>query len=320
MMRLIDLAWASVVVVIFVVVASCSARPTDHSGGDPATPPPLPPPTTVLEQVQRSAPAASRVAAADLTVTGIELFTITPSPPISDDAYPGGTLVGVAGGLGGKRLEDRDLLRAVIDARPDAHTLARVALRVAQREGEILDAPLSEAQRVAKVRPPRLTRDSLDFWVWTTEVPRLTEHGKLDLATGLLELEPPPMSPAATLQYALDSLAGPSASVHVRAIRILAEACADPIAQAGLLGALANHPRVKSRAAVADALHKCGAVAVTPLISAMERDRSGLVRAQAATALGRLADARARPPLAKAAKGEDPNLSFAARNALKKLP
>jgi HEAT repeat protein len=44
-----------------------------------------------------------------------------------------------------------------------------------------------------------------------------------------------------------------------------------------------------------------------------------MVRSRAATALGRVGDKRARPALAKAAKSEDANLSWAANNALKKL-
>jgi HEAT repeat protein len=51
----------------------------------------------------------------------------------------------------------------------------------------------------------------------------------------------------------------------------------------------------------------------------MEHDRSGVVRTRAASALGKLGDARARPALAKAARGEDADLAWTAGNALKKI-
>ena len=52
----------------------------------------------------------------------------------------------------------------------------------------------------------------------------------------------------------------------------------------------------------------------------MQHDRSPLVRRQAAMALGRIGDARARPALAKAARGDDGDLAWTASNALKKIP
>jgi HEAT repeat protein len=51
----------------------------------------------------------------------------------------------------------------------------------------------------------------------------------------------------------------------------------------------------------------------------MEKDKSAMVRTRAASALGRLGDGRARPALAKAARSEDANLVWAAKNSLGKL-
>jgi hypothetical protein len=327
MPRLTNLLRASA----FVAVA-CTSHPTDTSGGSagnqgsqaapaspPRSPPPAPKPTTVLEQVQHSAPAGARVAPADITVSGIELFVVTDPRPVPDGEYAGGTLVGVVGGLGGKRLEGPDLLRAVIDGKPDRKTLARIALRVAQSDGELLDTPTDDEQRRAKVRPPTIARTALVFWVLTTEVPRILERGKLDLKTGALELSPLPISHDKAIENAITSLTGVSVSMHARAARALADACAEPRPKAALLSALGTHPRAESRAAVADAVHKCGADAVGPLIDAMEHDKSALVRSRAASALGKVGDKRATPALAKAAKSEDANLVWAANNALKKL-
>jgi hypothetical protein len=327
MLRLIDVLWASVL-----LAASCTSHQADNTGGPagpagqgsqtvapPAPPPAPPPPTSVLEQVQHGAPAGVRVAAAGITITGIELFVLTDSKPVPDDGYTGGTLVGVVGGLGGKTLEGRELVRAVIAAKPNPKTLARVALLVAQNDAELLGAPDNPEQRKAKVRPPVIAHNTLMFWVSTTEVPRLLEKAKLDLATGALELSALPISHDKAIANAIASLTGVSVSMHTRAIKTLADACAEPKPRAALLGALASHPRTQSRAAVADAAHKCGTAAVGPLIDAMEHDKSALVRTQAAGALGRVGDPRARPALAKAAKSEDANLAWAANNALKKL-
>ena len=142
----------------------------------------------------------------------------------------------------------------------------------------------------------------------------------MDLATGALRHEPLPRPRADAIQHAIAALAGPSARTHAAAARALAAVCDDPIAQAALLANLANHPRVRTRAAVAGVIGRCGAAALVPLISAMERDASGLVRSEAALALGRLGESRARPALARAAKSEDANLAWAAKAALKKLP
>jgi len=313
------------------VAAACGTHPTE--GGSQAGSGERPVPvdaagapqraaaTSVLEQVKRWAPATATVAPADLAVTGVELFTLTEREPPAEDAYARGTLVGVVGGLGGAIVQDRDLVRAVIAGKPEPRTLAQVALRVARRDDELVEVPTTPAQRKARIRPPVITREGLVFWVWTPEDgPRSTERGQLDLATGALDLHLLPVPRPEALKNAIGTLAGPSVRRHKQAIRALADACSDPLAEAALRQALMRHPLVRTRAAVADAMHRCGPAALSPLISAMERDASGLVRSAAATALGRIGDKGARTALAKAAKSEDANLVWAAQNALKKLP
>jgi hypothetical protein len=326
MPRLIDVVWASAV-----AAASCNSHQPETTGGAAGssdhgsqadaqvTQPPPPQPTSVLEQVRRSAPAGARAAVADITVAGVELFVLTDGKPVPDGAYAGGTLVGVAGGIGGKILDGRELMTAVIAGKPDKQTLARVALRIAQSDAELLDAPTDDQQRKARVRPPTIARNNLVFWVLTTEVPRLIERGKLDLTTGAFELTALPVSHAKAIENAIASLTGVSVSMHAKAARTLAESCDEPRAKAALLSALGTHPRAESRAEVADVVHKCGADAVAPLTDTMENDKSAMVRSRAASALGRVGDKRARPALAKAAKSEDANLAWAANNALKKL-
>ncbi|HEU4727924.1 MAG TPA: HEAT repeat domain-containing protein, partial [Kofleriaceae bacterium] len=266
----------------------------------------------------RSAAPSVRVGPAELSVPGVDLFSLI-EPPAPGDEDSEVKLVGVVGGADGKLVEGRDLMRAVADVKPDRKTLARVALAVAQRQGELLDAATTSEQRKARVRPPTITDNALTFWVWTTDVPRSLERGKVDLATGAVDIAPPPMPRDAMIARAIATLGGVSILRHPAAIRTLADACSDPKARQALVSALASHPRARSRMAIADQIHRCGAAAVDPLINAMEQDKAAMVRSQAAIALGRIGDSRARPSLAKAARSEDANLVWAAKNALGKI-
>jgi hypothetical protein len=277
-------------------------------------------PASALELVQRHAPSGSKVAPAELTAPGVELFVVSDAKPAADGEYSGGALVGVVGGAAGNVVEDRELLKAVIAGKPDRMLLARIAMQVAQRdsEGQVLQAATTREQRKAKVTPPVIKGDELVFWVQATESPPVVERGKLDLSTGSFELEPQ-LPHGAALAVAINTLGGGGMSRYPSAIKLLAASCAEPRAKQALIVALQNHPRDRSRAAIAAAIPKCGAVAVDPLINVMEHDRSGLVRTEAASALGRTGDIRARPALAKAARSDDANLAWAAKNALGKL-
>jgi hypothetical protein len=283
-----------------------------------------PKPASTLEQVTRAAPDA-KVAPAGVAVSGIDLFLVSDGKPAPEDEGLPPRVVGVAGGPGGALLEGRDLVRAVIERSEkgggaDRKVIAQVALWVAQDDGAILDKAKTPEQRKARVGPPAVTGRTLGFWVLTTDARPQIEHGELDLSNGLLELQPLPEPAKLAIDRAILTLSSPAASRHAAAIKTLAVACADSRARQALLGALAGHPRVKARAAAADEAHRCGPAAVDALVTAMERERSALVRRQAAAALGRIGDARARPALARASRGEDANLAWTAGNALKKLP
>jgi hypothetical protein len=326
-MRLIDIA-------VCVLAASCGSPKEQGGGGSagsaptqtvpspgsaapagPTRPPPPPKPATTLEQVQQASPAGARVAAAALPVPGVELFTVGDAK-----ASDGGNLVGVVGGVGGKLLEGNELTRAVIEAKPPARTLAEVALAVAQQDAEIVDKPTNAEQRKARVRAPRAAAGSLVFWVWTRGTPRLFEKATLDLTSGALALTVPPSSHAAAVISAIAALTDPSVTIDPRALQLLATSCSEPRVQAALLRVMGTHPSAQTRAAIIDSAPRCGAPAVGPLVDALEHDRSAMVRPHAATALGRIGDSRARPALAKAARGEDANVAWAASNALKKIP
>ena len=290
------------------------------SGSQAAATAVKPKPASVLEQVQQWAPADTQVAPAELKVPGLELFSLAEKASAADDEGAPVRLVGVAGGVGGEILEGRDLVRAAIDGKPDGKTLARVALSVAGDDSELLDAPKTREQKQARVGPPAALHGALVFWVWTTDVPRMVERARVELATGALEIEPPKMSHEVMISNAITTLGSASVSRHAVAIRTLAASCAEPRPRQALLAALGNHPRVKTRVAAAAEAHQCGAAAVDALITAMEKDRAAQVRSQAASTLGRIGDERARPALAKAVRGEDANLAWAAKNALKKIP
>lgn len=317
------------------LLAACSSHPSQGAGGAagsgsaPVTAggsgsasqaAAAPKPASTIEQVQRGAPADARVAPAGVAVSGIDLFLVSDGKPAPEDEGLPPRVVGVAGGAGGALLEGRDLVRAVIEAKADRKVIAQVALWVAQDDGAILDKAKTPEQRKARVGPPAVTGGTLGFWVLTTDPKPQVEHGQLDLSNGLLELQPLPLPPKLAIDRAMITLGSDAVSRHAAAIRTLAATCADTRARQALLGALASHPRIKARAAVADEAHRCGPAAVDALVNAMERDRSALVRRQAAAALGRIGDPRARPALAKAVRGEDANLAWTAGNALKKIP
>jgi hypothetical protein len=270
----------------------------------------------VVEQVQQAAPAGARVTPAGLTVPGVELFAVSEGKA-SDD---GSKLVGVVGGLGGKVLDGTDLVRAVIAAKPRVTVLAQVALRAAQQDAEVLGEATTAEQRKAKVRAPRVADSSLAFWVWTSGSPRMLEKATLDLASGALALSVPPSSHGTAVTSAINALTSLDVAIDPRALQLLAASCAEPRVRTALLRVMSTHPRAETRAAIIDSIHKCGAPAVGPLVDALEHDKSAMVRPHAAAALGRIGDGRARPALAKAARGEDANVAWAANNALKKIP
>ena len=298
---------------------SAAAAPAGPKAAAKAPPPPPPKPATTLAQIQKWAPPNTHVEPSTVTVPGIDLFTLADSRSSADDEVAPFKVAGVSGGPGGKIVEGRDLVRAAIEGKADKRTIAQVALWVVEDDGEILQAAKTRDQRKAKVAPPTVTKNTLSFWVLTTDVPPQLEHGKLDLTTGDLELTSPPVRRDIAISNALRTLTSPSVSRHVHAIKALADVCTEARARQSLLSSLANHPRARTRAAIADEAPRCGAPAVDALINVMEHDRSGLVRTRAASALGKLGDSRARPALAKAARGEDADLAWTANNALKKI-
>ncbi|HWO24155.1 MAG TPA: HEAT repeat domain-containing protein [Kofleriaceae bacterium] len=321
------------------LVAACNSQQPQGSGGpgpglDPpaepgsaavAAPPPVAPeparPQSTLEQVQRWAPKVHTVAPAGVSVPGIDIFMVSPpAGVVSADGVRSYAIVGVSGGPGGKLLEREELVRAAGAAVQDAPTLARLAMLVYRKEGDLLATAATDAQRKAGVAAPAIVDGAVEFWVWTTGASRVLMRGSLELATGVLDYGPPVPGQEEAVAKALAALAGTSAAAHGPALKALGGACASHRkARRALLDALAHHARAETRAAAAAGAGACGAAAFEPLLQAMESDASVPVRAKAATALGALGDGRARPALERAAKSDSPALQQAAKQALGKL-
>jgi hypothetical protein len=328
-------AFVPMLAVVGALACSAKSTPPDESAEPVAKAPgaaragSAAPVTTSLALVQQWSPThlhivADHVRVVPVAIGGaarvgeIELFGVSDSEPApEDDAET--KLVGVVGGATGKVLEDDELLRAVSASKPAPKLLAEIALLVIGRDGDVLDAATTPEQRKAKVARPAIADQTFSFWVWTREVPRSLEHATLDLATGKLTLVPPTMPREVAVAHAIATLNGVSVARHASAAQTLGEACSDAKALQALERALENHPRVKTRVAVADELHRCGGPAVDSLINAMEHDRASVVRQASASSLGKIGEPRARASLAKAARGEDANLVWAAKNALGKL-
>lgn len=248
-------------------------------------------------------------------VPGVALFVATDDKPaVGEDGAS--VLAAVVGGnvVGGEAL-----LRAVSEAKAKEPVLAKVALAVAQRSGEVLEKATTPEEKKAKVGKPTTKDGVFSFWVLTMEEPRSLEHATVELATGKLALRPAPLAPKDAVSRAMVSIAGPTTARHAAAARTLADLCKEPRAQQALLSVLSNHTRMRTRVAVASEIHRCGASVVTPLVTAMERDSSPVVRTEAAMALGRIGASSARPALAKAARSDDANLAWAAKKSLEKI-
>jgi HEAT repeats len=318
------------------LAAACNSQQPQGSGGaappppedsgsaamtSPTAPPGPPLPQSTLEQVQRWAPKVHTVAPAGVTVPGIDIFMVSPpAGMVPADGVRSYAIVGVSGGPGGKLLEREELLRAAGAATQDASTLARLAMLVYRKEGELLATAATDEQRKVGIEAPAIVEGAVEFWVWTTGVGRTLVRGRLELATGVLDYGPPVPGQDEAVAKAIAALAGTAAAMHAPALKTLGGACASlGKARRALLGALASHPRDDTRGAAAAAAGACGSAAFDPLLQAMEHDKSAAVRSKAASALGVLGDGRARPALERAAKSGSPELQQAAKQALGKL-
>lgn len=290
------------------------------------TPPTQAPATTTLEQVTRSTPpgmqvgslSTAMVGVSGIDVPGVDLFRISdPNQAVPANGTRSYQVVAVAGGVGKPILDDKAaIMRTVLAATKDPRTLAQVGLLLGQREGEILTAATTDAERKANVAPPKLSGTKLEFWILTTGSGRQLQRVTLDLDTATLTFGSAPVAQSDVIANAVTSLATANVALHAEALRTLAQQCATPAAKQAFFDALAKHPQEQTRAAAAEASPACGAIAVDPLIHALGNDPARLVRGKAAFALGAIGDKKAIPALQKAATTD---IAAAANIALDKL-
>jgi hypothetical protein len=235
---------------------------------------------------------------------------------VPQDAQHTVEIVGVVGGVGSPILHGDDVMRVVIKGVQDPAKLAEIALAVNRRPGGILTAPRDDADRKRGVTAPHRAGDAIELWVLAGSPSLQLLFGRLDLASGKLELAPPAIGEDEEIANAIAVL---ETSAMSGALETLKRNCAKPAASKALFDALAKGKRKELRERTAMAVEACGAAAVEPLIRALESDPEMTVRGTAALVLGKLGDKRAKPALEKAAKSSDPTLSYAAGEALKKL-
>ncbi|HEY1557840.1 MAG TPA: HEAT repeat domain-containing protein [Kofleriaceae bacterium] len=231
-------------------------------------------------------------------------------------------MAAVVGGVGSPILHGQDVMRAVLKATRDPALLARAAMAINQRAGQVLDVASDDYQRKRGVTAPTLSASALDFWVMAGSPSRSLYHAHLDLAALSLDLQSPVVPDAEQLADAVSLLIVATAGntqTYDSALDLAIKHCGDAAVRKVLFDALAHGKQDEFRARVATALKACGAAAVEPLIATLEKDPSANVKGTAAGVLDDLGDARAKPALEKAANSSDATVSYMANDALKKF-
>lgn len=325
-----------VATVVFLIACNSAQTPSNRPETGSAPMPndsssaPATPPTSTLEQVKRWAPAGkavgsvatSQVGSSGVDVPGVDLFMVSdPKQPIPADGTLAYQIVAVAGGVGKPIIEGKvEVLRAVIAATSEPMTLARAALLVHDRAGEVLTKAEDDRQRKAQVAPPVARGDAIIFFMRTSGMGRELLRGRLELQSATLELASPPVAQGDAIANAISALAGTNLSLQRTAIATLSAACAtDPAARKGLIDAIGKLANDELRGLAAVGAGACGVDAVDTLIRVLEHDKSVLVQSQAAAGLGKIGNAKARPALTKAAASADPGVSWTAKKALESL-
>ena len=306
---------------LLLTLLGCSPRgaPTGQSDENGTIMTPSAPKTT-LEQVQQAYRGA-RVSRAEINVPGVELFQVMRDRVVPQDADNLPTIVAITSGVGSPMLSGRDAMRAVINGTKDPMVLAQAAMAIERRGGELLTAPKNDEQTKQNVGPPVLDGNTVTFWIWTSGVGRMLEHAKVDLTTGAFDyIAGPAPTQDEKIAKAIEWMRSTSRSYHSHALEVLGPACGtDAKARAALLDAIAHQKDETARAGAVDASSGCGAEAIDTLVQAMEKDAAPTVRWKAATALGKIGDAKAKPALEKATKAGDDTVKRAATEALGKL-
>jgi hypothetical protein len=303
------------------------------SPGSAMTQPPAThsPPKTTIEQVERWAPNGASVVdvrsrgEADLDLAaGVDVFMLTvPSQgrPVADGRSKF-SIVAIAGGVGNPILQDKAaILAAVAKTNKDPQKLACVGLLLDGRDDTPLTSASTDEQRKAGVKAPAIVKNAIEFWIASGSPARNLYHCSLDRSTAALSVGAAPI--ATSNNVVVDDAASALQSGNPAAMQVafdaLATACSsNPGAKKLLLEILANHAREDARAAAAFSAPKCGHAALAPLITALEHDKSRIVRGKVAFALAELGDKSAIPALEKATTSDIASAAGIALEQLKK--
>jgi hypothetical protein len=295
---------------VVLVLAACSSRSASNGHGEAQAQLPTPTidggkpmstPKSTIDLVRQSVSPDVNVQGPAMQVAGLDVFELVPEHGNSTGAVV----------AGGKVLQGLDGLRAVMSATQDTEQIASVALLFAGwgQGSDILDTPTRSG-------------DTLTFKVHGGPGKALDYDATVDLTTGNVNATPSQqaMSAGDVVTRAIQLLPSKNKTDWSMAIAGLAEQCtASKPARDALLGAIKSHVSAEARVEAAKAAAACGPAAVDTLVAALDDPDTNL-QAWAASSLGKIGDARARPGLEKAAKSSDAGVQYAAQSALKKLP
>lgn len=243
---------------------------------------------SMREKVKQWAGQATVSPYDNVTVAGIQLFTISPPPPAgvtTHDATP--PRRGVAVQRNGDILEGKPAMQAVMDAgvsEPEA--IARLALLFLHDTGELVTGGEG-------VVPPGYQGRMFVYYWRTSDMGRQLMKSQLDVAKLAVTTEPG-VEELDLIEQARATLASDSEITWRTAIGQLKTLCAEPQALELLLETARTHTHTATRADAAEAVGACGSSdAIAPLANVLTNDPNEQVRAAAASGLGAIGGERA---------------------------
>jgi hypothetical protein len=255
---------------------------------------------STLDKVKQWAGAGATVSPyEDVSVPGMELFSVRPAPPegvVMHDYTP--PRRGVAVQRGGAILEGKAAMQAAMDAGVSApEDTARLSLLFLHDGGDLVTGGDGAA-------PPGFQGRLFVYYWRTSDMARRLMKSQLDLGALTVTTEPGVPRPD-PVEEARATLASGSQIVWRTAIGQLKALCADPRALALLLETARTHADAPTRAGAAEAAGACKSPdAIAPLAQLLEKDPVEPVRAAAATGLGAIGGERAAAALRAAQPGE----------------
>lgn len=256
-------------------------------------------PSTLEKVKQWAGPGATVSPYEDVSVPGMELFSVRPAPPagvVMHDYTP--PRRGVAAQRGGATIiEGKAAMQAAMDAGvSEPADIARLSLLFLHDGGELVTGGEGAA-------PPGFQGRLFVYYWRTSDMARQLMRSQLDLGALTVTTEPGVPRPD-PVEQARAILASGSQTVWRTAIGQLETLCADARALALLLETARTHADAPTRAGAAEAAGTCKSPdAIAPLAQILESDPAEPVRAAAATGLGAIGGERAAAALRAAQPG-----------------